>query len=67
MNGKLAGLVGIFAAATLTLGIGVSVQSSVPGSSAGHHVTAEGRGPAVITPTTPAVAGEGRGPAVSAP
>ncbi|GAA0295039.1 hypothetical protein GCM10010302_37160 [Streptomyces polychromogenes] len=56
MNGKLTGLVGIFAAA-LVLGLGVTVHSSETGAPAGHEVLAEGRGPAAPSPApSPAVA-----------
>ncbi|MFD8142294.1 hypothetical protein [Streptomyces sp. NPDC059708] len=49
MNGKLAGLVGIFAAA-LVLGLGATVHSSEAGAPAGHQVLADVRGPAAPSP-----------------
>ncbi|MEV7544777.1 hypothetical protein [Streptomyces sp. NPDC089915] len=56
MNGKLAGLVGIFTAA-LVLGLGVTVHAAEAGAPAGHEVLADVRGPAAPSPLpTPGIA-----------
>lgn len=49
MRSKLAGLIGIFAA-TLAIGVGVTVQAADAGQPSGYQVLAEDKGPGLPSP-----------------
>ncbi|MEU9158717.1 MULTISPECIES: hypothetical protein [unclassified Streptomyces] len=49
MRSKLAGLIGIFAA-TLVIGVGVTVQSADAGQPSGYEVLADDKGPGAPSP-----------------
>ncbi|MEV7439696.1 hypothetical protein ACFCYI_17970 [Streptomyces sp. NPDC056257] len=49
MRSKLAGLIGIFAA-TLVIGVGVTVQSPDAGQPSGYEVLADDKGPGAPSP-----------------
>ncbi|MEW2137338.1 hypothetical protein AB0892_12145 [Streptomyces sp. NPDC005409] len=57
MRSKLAGLIGIIAAA-LAIGVGVSVQATDAGQPSGYQVVADDKGPGLPSPAPSPVTGQ---------